>query len=129
MNSGPPTLRVVGCHVNFYVASRGDIPTNVDNLLALLASYSELPVIRLSVHFNGYAQLTEWMQAHPSARVAPSNDRVIYDLSCALRDDAETTFLGIPAANKDGDYLRVDPITLEPIGMSQFKSRNLVGGR
>lgn len=115
-----PALHLVACNIKI---SESDITPDLINKLALFAEYSAAPLVCVAIAFQDYEKLKTWVWAHPSINAPPPHIHIMYILSF-YRSSTDKVFPHIPLrADKEGDRLRIDPVTLDPIGASQFYRR------
>ncbi len=118
---------VVGFYVSLDMDSEYGRSLDLGVLIAALRGYHpELPFICVNFRFSNFEQLKMRVLEHPLVGVNSQSDRILYVLICK-RSNATETFPEIhvakDSASEDGDYLRIDPVTLEPIGTPQIKLR------
>lgn len=141
-DSSLPTLRLIACHLTIGIVtkfrysdnSRGylsKVPNEYVDLnafITLLMHSNHQERLLVYLDFSADEQMRRWVQAHPSAREPPTNDLVTYTFVCYRRESRY--FIGTPSQGDNGhrfwyqspsgsgyDWARIDPVTLEPMGI------------
>lgn len=120
-NAAPFTSHLVACRVAFHLVGE-QVCMNLDGLVTLLTS--QCPLSLISFNFADYEQLQSWMKSYPLAMTnLLDNTNAICTLICGKSEPysmPDSAFPEIPRANGSAGWIRIDPLTLEPIGIICF---------